>query len=80
MVKPTAAAGNEPRGTSERKHVTADNMMDAADQIREGAAKRNRTAATTGCRLLSCPTLQVSCNKQQDQTGNTSPQENLPSR
>ena len=59
MVKSTAAAGNEPLGTSpERKHVTADNVMDAPDQMSEGAAKRNTAVVTTGCRILSHPILQ----------------------
>lgn len=67
MVKSTAAAGNEPLGTSpERKHVTADNVMDAPDQMSEGAAKRN-TAVVTGFSPIPY------CNKQQDQTGNTLP-------
>lgn len=59
MVKSTAAAGNEPLGTSpERKHMTADNVMDAPDQMSEGAAKRNTAVVTTGCRILSHPILQ----------------------
>lgn len=59
--------------SSERKHMTAGNITYTPDKISEGAAKWNRTVATTGCGILSLFMLQFSCKEEQDQIGNTLP-------
>lgn len=54
------------------KHARAGNATDAPDKISEGAAKRERTAGTTGtkgCGILSPSTLQVSRKEKQGQGG-----------